>query len=324
MNWEGRKVIITGGAGFIGSHLAKELLSRGASVTVFDNLSTGRLGNLSDSIDRLEVIRASTLEPLRLSRAMQGADTVFHLAAVLGVKRTWEEPIRVILENVQGTHNVLHAASDVGARKVVLASSSEVYGDGAPPYVETEGAAPRTGYAAAKLLEEKLAEAFTRETGLSTTSLRYFNVYGPGQECSAYGFVTAIFCDRVLQGLPPIVFGDGEQTRDFTFVQDTVRGTILAAEREANEHEVYNLGTGVETSIVRLARVVLSAAGRTDIAPVHVDSRADEVRRRVADARAAKSRLGWAPRVQLQQGLAHTLGTPIAGIPQARSEATPS
>ena len=186
---------------------------------------------------------------------------------------------------------MLHAAADAGVERVVLASSSEVYGDGQPPYAEEHGAAPRTGYAAAKLVEEKLAEAVTLERGIATTSLRYFNVYGVGQEASAYGFVTAIFCDRARAGLPPVIFGDGTQTRDFTFVEDTVRGTILAAEH-ASGHQVLNLGTGVETSIAHLARTVLTAAGHDRIEPVHAEARADEVRRRVADERPPARR--WA------------------------------
>jgi len=307
VSWEGRKVVVTGGAGFIGSHLARSLVERGAHVTVVDNFSTGRRSNLADVEGAIEVVTASTLEPLRLGRVMRGADHVFHLAAVLGVKRTWEEPVRVIHENLVGTQNVLRAASDAGVRSVVLASSSEVYGDGSPPYSE-EGtpAAPRTGYAAAKLTEEKMAEAFTLETGLKTACLRYFNVYGSGQECSAYGFVAAIFCDRVRASLPPTVFGDGTQTRDFTFVGDIVEGTLLAAER-GGDHEVLNLGTGVETSVNDLAAAILVAAGRPDLQPLHAPPRADEVRRRVADASKARRLLGWSPRVSLEDGLRRTL-----------------
>jgi UDP-glucose 4-epimerase len=314
VSWAGRKVVVTGGAGFIGSHVARELVRRGARVTVVDNLSTGRLPNLADVAGEVETIQASTLEPLRLARAFRGAETVFHLAAVLGVKRTWEEPVRVIHENVVGTENVLRAAADAGARRVVLASSSEVYGDGAPPYAEERTpAAPRTGYAAAKLVEEKLAEGFHSETGLRTACLRYFNVYGAGQESSAYGFVTAIFCDRVRKGLPPVVFGDGTQTRDFTYVEDTVEGTLLAAEKAA-DHDVLNLGTGRETSVLDLARAVLAASGRRDLRPEFAPKRADEVTRRVADASRATRVLGWAPRVGLEDGLRRTLAafTPVA------------
>jgi len=318
VSWDGRKVLVTGGAGFIGSHLTRALVSQGAHVTVVDNLSTGRAESLAEVAQRVEFLRASTLERMRLARAMRGVDTVFHLAAVLGVKRTWEEPVRVIRENLEGTHNVLEAAANAGARHVVLASSSEVYGDGAPPYAEDSPAAPRTGYAAAKLAEEKLAEGFTSETGLPTTSLRYFNVYGPGQESSAYGFVTAIFCDRVRQGLAPVIFGDGLQTRDFTFVEDTVAGTLLVAERN-HGHEVLNLGTGVETRIRDLAHAVLAAAGRGDLAPTYAPTRADEVRRRVADAKKATRMLGWKPRVKLEEGLARTLRLPPRTSPPPRA-----
>ena len=320
MSWAGRQVVVTGGAGFIGSHLVRQLVRRGARVTVVDNLSTGRLSNLDDVRGEVEMVQASTLEPLRLARAFRGAEVVFHLAAVLGVKRTWEEPVRVIHENVVGTENVLRAAADAGAERVVLASSSEVYGDGAPPYSEERTpAAPRTGYAAAKLVEEKLAEAFHHETGLKTACLRYFNVYGAGQESSAYGFVTAIFCDRVRQGLPPVVFGDGTQTRDFTYVEETVRGTLLAAERAA-DHDVLNLGTGRETSVLDLARAVLRAAGREDIQLAFAPPRADEVTRRVADATRAARVLGWRPEVALEDGLRRTLeGLTPAPSPRARA-----
>lgn len=310
MSWAGRKVVVTGGAGFIGSHLARELARRGASVTVVDNLSTGRVENLAGA--PIEIVQASTLEPLRLARAVRGADAVFHLAAVLGVKRTWEEPIRVIHENVLGTENVLRAAADAGVRRVVLASSSEVYGDGTPPYSEERTpAAPRTGYAAAKLAEEKLAEAFTAETGVRTTCLRYFNVYGRGQERSAYGFVTAIFCDRVARGEAPIVFGDGAQTRDFTYVDDVVEGTMLAADH-GGDHEILNLGTGRETSVNELAEAVVRAAGRRELRAIHAPPRADEVRRRGCDAAKAQRVLGWRAKTTLEDGLKATLDASAA------------
>jgi UDP-glucose 4-epimerase len=319
MSWDGKKVVVTGGAGFIGSHLVRALAHRGADVTLVDNLSTGRLSNLSGLEGRFELVQASTLEPLRLARAMRGADAIFHLAAVLGVKRTWEEPVRVIHENLVGTQNVLRAASDAGVRTAVLASSSEVYGDGLPPYSEERTpAAPRTGYAAAKLTEEKMAEAFTDETGIKTACLRYFNVYGQGQERSAYGFVTAIFCDRVSKGEAPIVFGDGLQTRDFTYVEDIVEGTLASADA-GSAHEVLNLGTGRETSVLALAEAVARAAGRPELRPSHAPPRADEVRRRLADARKARALLGWAPRTGLEDGLRLTLGNAISS--RARAEA---
>ncbi|MEA3200237.1 MAG: UDP-glucose 4-epimerase [Thermoplasmata archaeon] len=310
MSWDGRHALVTGGAGFVGSHLTEALVKRGARVTVVDNMSTGREEHLRHLARDVTIVRGSTSAPLDLARAMQGVDTVFHLAAVLGVKRTWEEPVRVIQENVEGTLHVLRAAAEAGARHVVLASSSEVYGDGDPPYAEdATPAAPRTGYAAAKLVEEKLAEGFTSETGMTTTALRYFNVYGPRQERSAYGFVASIFCDRVRQGLAPVVFGSGEQTRDFTFVEDTVEGTLLAAERGAGgKHAVLNLGTGVETRIVDLARAIAEAAGKPELRPTFAPPRADEVQRRVADSRRARETLGWEPRVPLSEGLARTLG----------------
>lgn len=318
MNWQGRRVAVTGGAGFIGSHLVHELVRRGADVVVIDNLSTGRESSLVDVMHEVELVRASTLESHRVRRAFRGAQTVFHLAAVLGVKRTWEEPIRVIHENLRGTENVLHAAAAAGASRVVLASSSEVYGDGTPPYSEERtDAAPRTGYAAAKLTEEKLAEAYTSEMGIPTACLRYFNVYGKGQEASAYGFVTAIFCDRVAQGLPPVVFGSGEQTRDFTYVDDVVDATLLAAEK-AGAHDVLNVGTGVETSINTLAREVLLAAGRRDLAPARAEARRDEVMRRVADVSKAARVLGWEAHWRLQDGLAATLPRSL-DAPQPRA-----
>lgn len=308
MSWAGRKVAVTGGAGFVGSHLVRALVRRGAHVTVVDNLSTGRESNLADVAGEIAFLRASTLETHRVARALRGCDTLFHLAAVLGVKRTWEEPVRVVHDNVVGTHQVLHAAADAGVERVVLASSSEVYGDGAPPYHEERTpAAPLTGYAAAKLAEEKLAQGFSQETGMRTACLRYFNIYGPGQEASAYGFVTAIFCSRVLAGERPVVFGDGQQTRDFTFVDDAVEGTLLAADH-AGAGEVFNLGTGRETRVDELARAVARAAGRDELAPVFAPPRADEVRRRVADAAKAREVLGWQPRVGLLEGLRATLG----------------
>jgi len=301
--WQGRKAVVTGGAGFIGSHVVDALVKKGAEVVVIDNLSTGRIDNLAPVIDRVQFVRASTLETHHLRRAFQGVDTVFHLAAVLGVKRTWEEPIRTIHENVIGTENVLAAAANAGVRRVVHASSSEVYGDGVPPYSEeTSPAAPHNGYATAKLLEEKLAEAYHEETGLEVVSLRYFNSYGNGQIGNDYGFVVSIFLQRALAGLPLTIYGDGTQTRDFTNVLDTAEATILSADR-AGVNDILNVGTGREVSINDLAKAVLKATGRTDLKLEYAPRRRAEVQRRLCDPAKVRKTLAWEPYWTLERGL---------------------
>ncbi|MFZ2377158.1 MAG: NAD-dependent epimerase/dehydratase family protein [Methanothrix sp.] len=221
------KVVVTGGAGFIGSNLAGELADD-HMVTVIDNLSTGRIENLDHIQDRVEFVNGSILDLDLLRRTFAGADTVFHQAAIPSVQRSVDNPIASNQANVDGTLNVLMAAKESGVRKVVFASSSSVYGDTPTlPKREEMKPNPKSPYAITKLAGEHYCQVFSEAYGLKTACLRYFNVFGPRQDPeSEYAAVIPRFVTRILQGKPPVIYGDGQQTRDFTFVKDVVKGTI--------------------------------------------------------------------------------------------------
>ncbi|MHB8584805.1 MAG: NAD-dependent epimerase/dehydratase family protein [Thermoplasmatota archaeon] len=306
MNWKGRGVLVTGGAGFLGGHLVEALHAHGATVTVLDSFTTGRDSTLAPFKRNIRIIRGSTNDPMAVRQAMEGVDVVFHLAAVLGIRRTVEEPVRVLQENLLGSSTVLRAAAELGVSRVVTASSSGVYGHADPPFSEEKAACPYSGYATAKLAEEKLLEAYIDEGAFTGSALRFFNLYGPRQENSQYGFVTAIFTKRVLQGLRPVVFGDGQQTRDFTFVRDAVDAMLRAGDRPDVAGPI-NIGTGVETTIHDLACAIAKAAGRPDLEPEHAPTWPDDIRRRFADPKRARERLDWTPRHPLSEGLRHVI-----------------
>ncbi len=240
-----RKAVITGGAGFIGSHLADELTTRGYYVVILDDLSTGKKENIERNTgDALDFVEDSVTNLPLLQELFQGADYVFHQAAIPSVPRSVENPLASHKANITGTLNVLLAARDNNVRKVVYASSSSIYGDTPTlPKREDMTPNPQSPYAVTKLAGEYYCQAFQKAYGLSTVCLRYFNVYGPGQDPdSQYAAVIPRFIARVSQAKPPIIFGDGEQTRDFTFVQDVIEANILAAEGEATG--IYNIGRG--------------------------------------------------------------------------------
>jgi len=311
--YEDRPVLVTGGAGFIGSHLTDALLDLGARVSVLDDLSAGRLENLSDRLetepDRITWRHASVLDRAALAEAVAGAHTVFHLAAVGSVQRSVEDPERTLAVNSTGAARVLDAARRAGVSRVVLASSSSVYGDAAPlPAPESAAPRPRSPYAASKLAGEHLAAAWSSTYGLDTVSLRYFNVFGPRQRAdTAYAAAIAAFATAVLEGRAPAIFGDGEQSRDFTPVANVVLGTLLAGAAERRfEGEPINLALGRQTTVNELARAIASALGRDDLAPTHGQPRAGEVRHSRADVARARDVLGFEPFGSFDEALAET------------------
>lgn len=303
--------LVTGGAGFIGSSLCEELLKRGDSVISLDNFSTGTEDNIKHILDddNFSSIRCD----IRDKKKMQGIfkeesiDIVYHLAAIVGVKRTLENPDEVWDVNLNGTKNVLEAAKESSCKKVVNASSSEVYGEPSEiPEKETSPKNAKIPYALAKLKAEVLAKNFFEEFGLKTTSLRYFNSYGPRQVSTPYGFVVAIFIENVLAGKPPIIFGDGSATRDFTFVKDSVEATIFSGKKDSANGKSINVGTGREVTILDLANVIIDLCGK-DLEPVFEKAREHEIMRRCADITKMKEILGFEPKTKLEDGLENTI-----------------
>lgn len=313
------KVVVTGGAGYIGSHLVDALVERGDDVYVIDDLSSGNLDNLSRHLESgdLHFIKASVLQPTVVEEFVRGADLVFHLAAAVGVRTIVDQPLDSLLVNVEGTRTVLEAARRQGAR-VVLASTSEVYGKASKvPFSEGDDrvlgptTVHRWGYSTAKALDEHLAFAYA-EKGLPVCILRYFNSYGPRLDPKGYGSVVATFIRQSLAGEPLSVHGDGKQTRCFTYIDDTVTGTVLAASLDSAEPEVFNLGSTEEISIHDLAvkiRDLLESESEIRFVPYeeYYGPGFEDTRRRVPDVTRAADRLGWSPRVGLDEGLRLTI-----------------
>jgi nucleoside-diphosphate-sugar epimerase len=304
------RYLITGGAGFIGSHLVERLVRDGAEVVVLDDLSTGRREHLRPVRDRIRFIRgnAARLEVCR--RAMRGVDYVLHHAAVTSVPQSTRNPVGAHQANVTGTLNILVAAHEAKVRRVVYAGSTAAYGDAAElPNHEALLPRPLSAYAASKLAGEAYCQAFWRTHRLETVVLRYFNIYGPRQNLdSHYGAVVPLFIGAALSGAPPVIFGDGGQTRDFTFVTNVVEANLLAchapAERAAGE--VFNIGCGTATSIRELWRRIAELVG-VEVEPLHNAARAGDVRHSFASIDRAREQLGYNPAVKLDEGLQRTI-----------------
>jgi len=306
-----KRVALTGGAGFIGSHLAEELARRDYYVIILDDLSTGRMENIEELVKKgkIEFIRGSITELPLLEKLFQSIDYVFHQAAIPSVPRSIDNPLASHEVNITGTLNVLLAARDNGVRKVLYASSAAVYGDTPTlPKREDMPPNPKSPYAVTKLAGEYYCRVFQRVYGLATVCLRYFNVYGQRQDPkSQYAAVIPRFIKRVSEGNPPIIFGDGEQTRDFTFVRDVVEANILAAESDATG--VFNIGRGETFTINELARLITDITGN-NVKPIHGEPRPGDVRHSLADISKAKT-FGYKPRYNLEEGLRETIGRKV-------------
>ena len=298
-----KKVVVTGGAGFIGSHLAEELTKQGYQVVILDDLSTGKLENISHLIKekRVEFVQGSITDLPLLQKLFHGVQYVFHEAALARVPRSIDDPLTTNEVNIEGTLKVLLAARENAVRKVVYASSSSVYGD-APslPQREDMPLNPLSPYALTKLAGECYCHIFQQIYGLPTVSLRYFNVYGLRQDpYSQYATVISAFLGRISRHLPPIIFGDGEQSRDFTFIRDVVQANILAA--QSNAEGVYNIGSGKSTTINQLAQAILKLT-QENLKPVHDKPRPGDPRHTQADVSRART-FGYVPRWTLEEGL---------------------
>jgi UDP-N-acetylglucosamine/UDP-N-acetyl-alpha-D-glucosaminouronate 4-epimerase len=301
------KYLVTGGAGFIGSHLARELANLG-EVTILDDLSAGKMERIQDLLDsrKAQFVRGSILHRNFLLEACRGVDCIFHLAADVSVSRSMERPLEVHEVNATGTLSVLATAREAGVKKVVFSSSAAVYGDSpVSPKLESICPEPLSPYAASKLAGEYYCEVYRRSYDLPTASLRYFNVYGPAQDPrSEYAAVIPSFIMNVLRRRPPVIFGDGNQIRDFVSVRDVVRANILAMQRDAVG--TFNIGTGDGVTIRDLARVIMEIGGLSR-EPVFEKTRPGDIRKSVANISRAGDVMGYRPRVHLVDGLRETM-----------------
>jgi UDP-glucose 4-epimerase len=296
--------LVTGGAGFIGSHLVEALLGQGRQVRVLDNLSTGQRANLAGVIDQIKLIEGNVEEAATVRRAVVGVETIFHLAAIASVPYSMAQPVQTETVNTMGTLNLLQEARAAQVRRLVLSSTCAVYGDDPTlPKIETMRPQPKSPYAVSKLAAEHYCQVFYEAFGLETVVLRYFNVYGPRQDpASAYAGVISVFAGKLAQGLVPHIFGDGGQTRDFVFVEDVVRANLLAAAVPQAAGVILNIGTGRPASIQQLFEVLRHIFGR-DLKPIYNPARNGDVLHSYANSSLAQTILGWQAQISLEAGL---------------------
>ncbi len=300
--------LVTGGAGFIGSHIAQGLVGRGASVRVIDNLSTGRLENIEAIGAQVDFIKGDLADEATVHRAVEDVEIVFHEAALPSVPRSVANPRETHLACVDGTFNLLLAAKGAGVRRLIYAASSSAYGDQPTlPKVESMRPEPLSPYAAAKLVGEYYCQVFTRSYNLETICLRYFNVFGPRQDPgSPYSGVVSRFLDFLTKGERPVIYGDGEQTRDFTYISNAVDANMLAAEGNKGIGEVINIANGEQVTINELFRRLKGITGHDGIEPEYQQARTGDVMHSLADITRARALLGYAPKVGLAEGLQAT------------------
>lgn len=304
------KCLVTGGAGFIGSNIAREALRRGHDVRILDDFSTGRRSNLDDIAGDLDLLEGDLRSYETVSRAVEGVEVVFHEGALPSVPRSISDPVASNAVNVDGSVNILRAAHQAGCRRVLFASSSSIYGD-APEEVKSEDLPPRplSPYAVAKMAAERYFQVFHRIYGLETVALRYFNVFGPYQDPdSPYSAVIPLFVKAFSQGRPPQIHGSGEQSRDFTFIDNVVNANFLAADAPGAPGMVMNVACGGSISVNRLASDISRMMGATGIEPVHGPRRPGDVMNSLADISLAREVLGYSPSVDFEEGLASTIG----------------
>ena len=296
------KYLITGGAGFIGSHIARALLEQGADVRVLDNFSSGKRENLT-GLD-VEIVEGDLRDASVVTRAVQGVEVIFHEAAFVSVPESMEKPQECLDVNVTGTSMLFEAARKAGVGRVVIASSAAVYGDSdAMPLVENTPLKQLSPYAVSKRIDEMYAELFTNQFGLEVAALRYFNVYGPRQRPdSMYAAAVPIFIRRMLDNKPITVYGDGGQTRDLINVRDVVQANLLASQHPAAPGQIFNVCTGVETCILDLLDILYEIFPN---APkhIHAETRAGDIYRSIGTPRKIKDTLGFDPKVTLAEGL---------------------
>jgi nucleoside-diphosphate-sugar epimerase len=298
------RVLVTGGGGFIGSNLVRALVERGDDVRVLDNFSTGNRMNLAELANDVEIVEGELRSYERVHAATRGVEVVFHQGALPSVPRSVQDPLTTSAVNVEGTLNVLLAARDEAVRRVVCASSSSVYGNsGDLPRFETAHPDPISPYGVSKLAAERYCVSFSRVYPLQTVALRYFNVFGPNQDpTSQYAAVVPRFITAIADGRPVAIYGDGEQRRDFTYVENVVEANVLAAVTEGVSGAVLNVATGRATSVNELADTIGSLLGRS-VERDDQPERTGDVRDSWADVTRSRDLLGWEPRIGLEEGL---------------------
>ncbi|MFL6208112.1 MAG: SDR family oxidoreductase [Pyrinomonadaceae bacterium] len=301
--------LVTGGAGFIGSHIAATLAERGARVRVIDDLSTGHLANIEEIGGDIDFVRASLNDDEALRRALAGVEVVFHEAAIPSVPRSVEQPRETHEACVEATFALLLAARDAGVRRVVYAASSSAYGDQPTlPKVETMAPDPLSPYAVAKLVGEYYCQVFTRAYGLETVALRYFNIFGPRQDPSSqYSGVISRFISALMRNETPVIYGDGEQSRDFNYVANAVEANLRAAESASGVGQVINVANGERITLNELLEILKRLTGRADAQAEYRPPRVGDVRHSLADITRARELLGYEPRVGLEEGLRKTI-----------------
>ena len=310
VNSNERLALVTGGAGFIGGHLVEGLLAAGWSVRVIDDLSTGSEQNLAQAMDRIEFTRGDIRDGEALKRVMDGVEVVFHQAAMASVPRSVAMPVLTNSINIDGTLLVLETARQSGVRRVVYAASSSAYGDTEVlPKIETLPATPLSPYALQKYTGEVYCRLYRELYGLETVALRYFNIFGPRQDPNSdYAAVIPCFVTAALEGRPPVIYGDGDQTRDFTYVENAVQANLLAADAERASGCVINIAAGTRTSLNDLWQSIRKIVG-TDLEAQHAAPREGDVRDSLADLTRASDLLGYAPGIDLDVGLDRTIAS---------------
>ena len=307
--------LVTGGAGFIGSHVTRALLARGDQVSVLDDLSTGTRENLAGTDARL--IQGDVRDPQVVAAAMRGVELVFHHAALISVAESMQDPLACYETNLIGSINILLAAHQAGAKRVVLASSAAVYGEAVGPVGETDPVSPVSPYAASKMAMEQAGLLFARTYALPTVSLRYFNVYGPRQRAdSAYAAVIPIFIQHMLAGEPVTIHGDGQQSRDFVFIEDVVRANLIAAGLPGDRAGVFNIAGGQSIPVATLAQTLQRLIPGSPV-PVHGPARPGDIRHSAANLRLSSQAMGYRPATALERGLQQTVEWFRAGRPIA-------
>jgi UDP-glucose 4-epimerase len=304
---KGKRVVVTGGAGFIGSNLAR-CLSKDNQVIVIDDLSTGHMENIAELLDdkKIDFVEGSITDLPLLKKTFKNIHYVFHEAAIPSVPRSIKDPVKTTNVSINGTLNVLLAARDCGIKKVVYASSSSVYGDTPTlPKKEEMNPNPLSPYAVGKLAGEYYCRIFNEVFQLPTATLRYFNVYGPRQDpASEYAAVIPKFIAEILNDAPPVVYGDGEQTRDFTFIDDVISANILAAESDATG--IFNAAGGKRISINELAKTVMNICNK-NLEIVYKEVRPGDIKHSLADNSKAKEKFGYSPKFDIKNGLKETI-----------------
>ena len=302
-------VVVTGGAGFIGSHIASAVSAAGARVRVLDDLSTGHRENLDEIGGDIDFIEGSVADEKVLAKALDGAELVFHEAAIPSVPRSVAEPTQTHIASVDGTFSLLLAARDQKVRRVVYAASSSAYGD-QPTLPKSEGMAPDplSPYAVAKLVGEYYCQVFTRVYGLETVSLRYFNVFGPRQDPgSQYSGVVSRFISALFADERPVIYGDGEQSRDFTYIENVVGANLNAASAAGAVGKVINVANGARVTLNELLAELKELTGKQDVTAEYVEPRVGDVRHSLADITMARELLNYESKVDLREGLKRTI-----------------